>query len=119
MWSPEDRQLLLQIQQQGLLKQQQQQQQSGNLLAPAAAAAGGANALTCQQQQQQSEMPSELGELLPPLVCSAGRRLRLLAGLLRSVWGALIPPVLAPCVGVDYSSSGAVAQQRAMVEAPW
>jgi hypothetical protein len=90
-WSPEDRQLLLQI-------QQQRHQQ---------------------QQKQQQQQPGELGQLLPPLVLSSRSRLRALAGLLRSVWGALIPPVLSPGVQLSCSSIGVVAQHRALVEAHW
>lgn len=82
-WSPEDRQLLLQI-------QQQQQQPTG-----------------------------ELGELLPPLVLSSSKRLRMLSGLLRSVWGALIPPVLSPGVELTCRSIGVMAQQQSLVDAPW
>jgi hypothetical protein len=87
-WSPEDRQLLLHIQEH-------------------------------QDQQQQQQQPGELGELLPPLVLSSSSRLRALAGLLRSVWGALIPPVLSPGVQLSCSSIGVVAQQRALLDAHW
>jgi hypothetical protein len=60
-----------------------------------------------------------VGEVLPPLVLSSSKRLRLLAGLLRSVWGALIPPVLAPRVSLACSSSGLGLQQRALLKAHW
>jgi hypothetical protein len=89
VWSDEDRQLLAAIQQ--------------------------------QQQQQQAEdaCPRELGELLPPLVLSAARRLRHLAPLLRAAWGAVIPRALSPPVTVSCSSSGWAAQQQAVQSAPW
>ena len=89
VWSDTDRQMLLQL-------QQQQGQDPQGL-----------------QQQQ------ELGQLLPPLVLSSSSRLDSMTDLLRSVWGALIPPVLSPGVQLSCSSSGVVRQQRALVAAHW
>jgi hypothetical protein len=92
VWSDTDRQTLLQV---------QQQQQGQDPQGP-------------QQQQQQ-----EVGQLLPPLVLSSSRRLDSMTDVLRSVWGALIPPVLSPGIQLSCSSSGVVQQQRAMVAAHW
>jgi hypothetical protein len=61
----------------------------------------------------------ELGELLPPLVFSAKRRLLEATPLLRSMWGALIPPVLSPPVALVCNAAGLVAQQAALSAAPW
>lgn len=130
VWTDADRKLLLKLQQQ---QQQQPDNSSGaaavqRLLAegngnaaagltgnstPDGAAADGADTSSW------SSAVRELGQLLPPLVCSAKRRLLNATQLLRSVWGALIPPVLCPPVALVCSSTGLRAQQAALAAAPW
>lgn len=94
VWSEADRQQLL------LMQQQQQQHPAEGSSSPSSAA-------------------QELGVLLPPLVLSAKQRLLRAASMLRSVWGALIPPVLSPPCSLVCSSAGLMAQQAALTAAPW
>jgi hypothetical protein len=123
VWSNADRQQLQAIQQQQQLELEDPQGGSAvavavqRLLAdgissstPAAAAAAAGRSVTAVQ---------ELGELLPPLVLSVKRRLLEATLLLRSMWGALIPPVLSPPVALVCNAAGLVAQQAALTAAPW
>lgn len=97
VWSEADRQQLLLI-------QQQQAADGASSSSPVAAAL---------------EDTRMLGVLLPPLVLSAKRRLLQATPMLRSVWGALIPPVLSPPCSLVCSSAGLMAQQAALTAAPW
>jgi hypothetical protein len=123
VWSNADRQQLQAIQQQ----QQQQLELEEPPEGSAAAAAvqrlladGSTNSTPAAAAAAASSNDvQELGELLPPLVFSAKRRLLEATPLLRSMWGALIPPVLSPPVALVCNAAGLVAQQAALSAAPW
>jgi hypothetical protein len=124
VWSTADRQQLQAIQQQ---QQRELEEPPGGNAAAAAAvqrllADGTSSSIPAAAAAAASSDAAdvqELGVLLPPLVLSAKRRLVEATPLLRSMWGALIPPVLSPPVALVCNAAGLVAQQAALTAAPW